>query len=267
MNGEQFSTHGRIEKNMDLMKKQLIDEGTNQMVVLVVGKVNTAKTSLSLLIDNYLNEEVNLDTYCLSHEDFKEEYTSRPLKKFIVYEEGRDSFDRNKHNHKSNTEARDMLNQFRKYQHIVFINFQNASDLQPELVNNNAHGMLRCTKKGRVHGYGKQSMRAMWQNRYFQGWNDPDFTDSFPDPANTLPDLWKSYEERTLEALDNRGEEKQEENNDGTKFLSTRTVADRLDMHINTVRNYIDEGKLEAKKLPNGQKRIPEADVEELIEG
>jgi len=272
MSAEQFSSRGFIEKNMEAMKEKLIDEGTNQMVVLVVGKVNTAKTSLSLLIDNYLNDgEVNLDTYCLSHDKFKQEYTSRPLKKFIVYEEGRDSFDRNKHNHKSNTEARDILNQFRKYQHIVFINFQNVSDLQPELVNNNAHAMFRCVKKGWTHFYGRESMRAMWKNRYFQGWDDPDFKDGFPDPANELPELWESYEDKTLEALDSRGEEREEQDSGSSDeesditYLSTKNAAEIIDVSNKTIRRWCNDGKLDHKRLPNGDRRIPKTEVYRVL--
>jgi len=111
-------------------------------------------------------------------------------------------------------------------------------------------------------------MRAMWDNRYFQGWDEPDFKDGFPDPANKLPELWSKYEDKTLEALDSKGEgdgEESDEKDEDVNYMSTRSVSDKLDIHINTVRNWIDDGRFDTIQLPNGEHRIPEKQVEEIL--
>jgi len=179
---EKFSSNGYIEGNLEKMQNKLINEDDNQFVLLVVGNTGTSKTALSLLIDWYLNnKKVSLNNYCLDHESFMQSYTTKPKKKTIVYEEGRMSFDRNKHSHTENKEARDALRQYRKFHHTLIINFQDASDLQPELVNKIAHGMIRTPSKGIAHFYGRKDMQSMWNGKYFKGWKDPSFRDFFPE--------------------------------------------------------------------------------------
>ncbi len=271
---KQISTDGKLESNFEKLHENLIEKGTNQMVVLVVGPVNTAKTSFSLMMDYYLNEgDVDLDSYALNHEQFIDSYTSRPLKKTIVYEEGRDSFYRRKAMTSKNKEALNSLQQYRKFQHTVFINFQNARDLEPDLVLGNiAHALIRCTSPGRVWGYSRKSMQKMWTTGgKFDGWDKPDFKDGFKNPEKVLPELWDSYEKKAIEELDSREVDPEDADNfssegDPSKYLRTGEVAEMFSVHPDTVRRWCENGTLDYIRLPNNERRIKESSVNSIIE-
>lgn len=48
------------------------------------------------------------------------------------------------------------------------------------------------------------------------------------------------------------------------KMISIREAAERLQVHENTVRNWIDRGILDAVKLPTGRRRLLLAAVEQM---
>lgn len=47
-------------------------------------------------------------------------------------------------------------------------------------------------------------------------------------------------------------------------YVTIRSTALRLQVHENTVRNWVDKGILQALRLPTGARRIPVAEVERL---
>lgn len=246
------------------MQDQLINDDDNQFVLLVVGRTGTSKTALSLLIDWYLNDkEVSLKNYCLNHDSFMKSYTTKPKEKTIVYEEGRMSFDRNKHSHTENKQARDALRQYRKFHHTLFINFQDASDLQPELVNKIAHGMFRTPSKGIAHFYGREDMRSMWNGKNFRGWDDPTFRDFFPNPEKFIPDIWEKYEEKADERLEKSGASELED----IDFVTPKEAADILGVSAETIRNYCDDDLLDYRRLKNNnERRIVRSSLDNVIE-
>lgn len=259
-----ISKNGLIEKNVEAMQEKLINDDDNQFVLIIVGDTGTSKTSLSLLIDHYLNDgDVNIDNYCLTHDSFMEAYTTKPKQKTIIYEEGRNSFDRNKHSHTENKEARDSLRQYRKFHHTLIINFQDASDLQPELVNKIAHGMIRTPSKGIAHFYGRKDMQSMWNGKYFKGWKDPSFRDFFPDPANQVPDIWQKYEEKAEERLEATGESELEK----LDFVTPKEAAEELNVSSQTIVNYCDDGILDYRRLKNSnERRIVKSSLSNVLE-
>jgi len=261
---EQFSSNGYIEGNLEKMQNQLINEDDNQFVLLVVGRTGSSKTALSLLIDWYLNnKDVSLNNYCLDHQSFMQSYTTKPKRKTIVYEEGRMSFDRNKHSHTENKEARDALRQYRKFHHTLIINFQDVSDLQPELVNKIAHGMIRTPEKGIAHFYGRQDMRDMWGRKDFYGWNDPTFRDYFPNPENFIPDIWSEYEDKAEERLEKKGGNEFED----VELITPKEAGDILGVSAETIRNRCDDGLLDFRRLKeSNQRRIVKNSLNNLID-
>lgn len=48
--------------------------------------------------------------------------------------------------------------------------------------------------------------------------------------------------------------------------VSIREAAERLAVHENTVRNWIDRGYLRAYRLPSGHRRLPEGEVARLMQ-
>lgn len=266
-----FSSNGYIEKNMEDMKEYLIDNGNDHMVILVIGGVNTAKSSLTTWIEYFLNQgTVTHQNYAYDHDDWHKTHTSRPLNKFIKYEEGRDSFYRRNAMSTNNKEAMNALYKYRKYQHINFINFQNARDIEPDLVTQIAHGMFRCVKPGWTWFYNQKKMRSMWsddKSSKFEGWKKPSFKDGFPDPAKQIPEVWKEYEEQSLEVLDNESQEEDEDESSESdeNYLTVTSVAEKLDVSRDTIYRWIEDDIIPCNYLPNGKKMIPEKKLMEAI--
>ncbi len=269
-----FSEKGVIEKQIAKHREYKIESADGQYICLVVGDTNTAKTSLSILLEHYIAEgDVNLDTVALTHDKFMEEYTSKPKRKIIIYEEGRFSFDINKYNAKETAEARDKINQYRKFHHTLFINFQNPNHLTPEIVRN-ADALVRLPSKGIIHYYSKPKIESMWDSRNnFRGWEDYDARDFAPDPAEFIPETWKAYEDQVESELEERGskessDEGEQEDEDELgieKQFKVSTVAERLDLHPGTLRRKCRNDKIENNKV-QGEFRIPESQVKEMVE-
>jgi excisionase family DNA binding protein len=49
-----------------------------------------------------------------------------------------------------------------------------------------------------------------------------------------------------------------------TEYVPMRSAAERLGVHVNTVRNWIDKGILPAIKLPSGTRRVALEDLERM---
>lgn len=47
-------------------------------------------------------------------------------------------------------------------------------------------------------------------------------------------------------------------------FVTIRATAMRLNVHENTIRNWVDKGILKARRLPTGTRRIPAAEVDRM---
>jgi len=277
--GKPFSSRGYIESNLKGMYEEFVEKGTDQLVFLVIGKSNSTKTSLSLLMQQYLNNGVNLDCVCLNHDEWVGTHTTRPNpdappKKKIIYEEGRDSFFRTNSTTKENKEAKNIIYEYRAYQNVLFINFQNAADIEPDLPMYIADGLFRTVKPGWTWFYGKQSMKSMWSDdRYkrFEGWDTPDFRDGYPDPANFIPEQWEAYNQQNLEKLDNseKGEQKKDEEDEidltDEKYYSVATIADLLDYTKSGIRRTIRDGDMEAVKLNTGALRVAESELKKFM--
>lgn len=239
-----FTRKHVLEDNIAKHRQYNITEKSNQYICVVVGDTGTGKTALSLMLERYIKHgEVNLDTVCLTHEDFIQEYTSKPKEKVIIYEEGRFSFDKNKYSHNETKEARDKINQYRKFHHAIFVNFQNATHLTSELVRN-ADAMIRIPKQGIAHYYNSESIKQMWSYGKFTGWIDYDARDFFPNPELEIPDLWEKYEkqaEEELESRDQEEEDQEEGSGDLEDHFSAKKAASKLGLHRDTVKRYCKE--------------------------
>jgi len=246
--GQEFSENGYIESNIKSLYNEDIENGSDQVVILVVGASNSSKTSLSVLIQNYILGEVNVDWISLNHEDFIDTYTTNHKeeleapKKVMVYEEGRESFYRTNNTTTENKEAKNVLFEYRSFQNFVIINFQDISDFTPKPVLNNMIDMaIRTPRKGVAHMYSQNTLKQMWSNdrfRKFQGWKSPDVSDKFVNPEDTIPKKWAEYERQNIEKLNDNGEDKEPEP------VEEGTVSLRLNKQQVTVLKYLKKNNI-----------------------
>lgn len=223
---------------------------------------------------NYLTQgEINWDALALNDEEHKKIVKTMEKQKHW-YDEGRDSYYRRNANTKKNKHALDMQNQYRYKNHIQFINFQNLSDIEPDLLFRRCHAVFRCTKQGWMWAYGKNTIQniTLKDRKDKVDWPKPDFRDGWPDPEKHLKETWDEYESLKDERLDQDEEDfeqEQEEKNqfDDEEFYTVTTVADKLDVSRDTIYRWIDDGDIPCNYLPNGKKMIPKTGLENVMKG
>jgi|APHM01.1.fsa_nt_gi DNA binding domain, excisionase family len=67
--------------------------------------------------------------------------------------------------------------------------------------------------------------------------------------------------------LDSRSDTEQAQEETGLEaHISTSEFGEAVGIHTNTVRKWCKEGKIKSKKLPNGQRRIPKSQVDQVLE-
>jgi len=234
---EQFTDSGILEKNLEAMEKELVKNKDKDMVVLVIGQPGTSKSSLSLMMQLALRGEINFDDMAFNHDQYMEATKNGEKNKVIQYDEGRDSFYKRRAMSSSNTEAIDMLNQFRFKKHVHFINFQNLTDLELDLLYKRGHALIRTPSQGFYHFYNQKTMRKIEvdkRNRKVD-WPNPNFTGRFPDPAEEFPEVWERYEQVNEEKLQEANQEEEEGTDWEDKYRTLRmkvakTFVKHLDM-------------------------------------
>lgn len=257
-----FTSNGFLEKNLEAMREKLIEKDNKDMVILVVGSPGSGKSALTAFCYQYLRpEEHDSGNVVYTHEPFISSIKQNSKESFIWYDEGYNSFYRRNAMTNKNKESMSALMQYRYKNHTMFINFQNISDLEPDLLYKRCHAVIRVVKKGFFHFFSQRKAREIDIDGNKTSWPDPDFRGSFPDPEKEIPDFWQEVEERNQESL----EEDEEEEDDGTTFLKPSEVAEKLRVTPATVHNWCKDGKLEHKKIVGGKRRIPKKEIEDMI--
>lgn len=281
-----FTHNGYLEQNLQGLEEKLIDQDDKDMVILVVGSPGNGKSALTLWCQIFLAlQDVQPDIEDVT--DLKDILDSDELFKGWVYEhdafcsavrnnggilinydEGYDSFYRRRAMSKKNTEAMSMMWKYRFKNHVIFINFQNVSDIEPDLLYKRVHGMIRVVKKGWFHFFSQNKINEIDVDSKTKkvSFPKPDFKGSFPDPANYIPEIWKDYKTNNEESLEDQAEKKENEDSEPTNWLSTGQVTERLDVSGDTVRKWCNDQVINSKRLPNGDRRIPESELEKLLE-
>lgn len=283
-NGEfSFTNNGYLETNLDQLEEKLIREDNKDIVILVVGGVGNGKSALTFWMELFLilkdttdivdleeiKDEIDLEEFfkywVYDHDGFKKAMTLSSGN-IINYDEGYDSFYRRKAMTNKNTEALSIMWKYRFKNHIVFINFQNISDVEPDLLYKRCHAVIRVTHKGWFHFYSQKKINQIEVEKKSKkvSWPSPDFRGSFPDPRNYLTDIWERYEEDNAEKLEDQAEEKEDRDTD-VNWLSTGDVAEKLSVDPDTIRKWHKKDKINAKRLPNGDRRIPESEIDKIL--
>lgn len=214
--GETFTENGYLEQNLVKMEKELVQNKNKDFVILVVGQPGTSKSSLSLMMQLALRDNVNFDDMAFTHSQYMQATKNGRKNKVIQYDEGRDSFYKRRAMSSSNTDALDMLNQYRFKNHVHIINFQNLTDMEIDLVYKRCHAVIRTPQQGMFHFYSQSKARKIDVDKHKRvvDWPSPDFTGRFPDPAEEYGELWEKYQQVNEEKLKEADSEEDEEGTD-----------------------------------------------------
>lgn len=255
------------EKNLIKMGRHQIDKKNKDLIILVVGNPGVGKSAFTFLSEVFLRGgDVDFDKWSYTHDQHTTHFRNNK-REVLNYDEGRDSYFRRKAMSKKNTEALNMLFQYRFKNHILFINFQNVSDIEPDLLYDRSHALVRITHQGWFWFFSKKKKDQIKVDSKTKkvSFPDPNFRGAFPDPAEEYPDLWEEYEEDNEEKLEEKSEKEEEHDADPTNWLSTGEFAERIDVADDTIRKWCDKGKLDHRRLPNGDRRIPEDQVDDIL--
>jgi len=209
-----------LEKNLEKIYEKYVEKGNQYLNILVVGEPGAGKTSLSLYIQQYLlGGDINTDWIALDHDEWKTKYTTNhkskvePPKKVIIYEEGRDTFNRRNVMSRKGKDGKNIMMKYRGFQNTLIINYQDITDFNSELIKSNIiHIVIRAVKTGFAHAYDKKTAKRMFNSKgKFTGWVEPSFKFGYKDPKKTMPEKWEAYEKENLKKLDNTDKFSEEE--------------------------------------------------------
>lgn len=272
---EVFTDKGLLEKNLCLMEESLIDDKNKDMVVLVIGQPGSSKSSLTLMIQLAMRGEVDYENMAFTHDHYMDAAKNGVKNKVIQYDEGRDSFYKRRAMSSSNTEAMDMLNQYRFKGHIHFINFQNLTDMELDLVYKRCHAVIRTPRQGFFHFYNQQQTRKInvdKQTRKVE-WPEPNFVGRFPDPVEEYSDQWTKYNDTLEDKLD-EAESDEDEGKDWEKkyrrlrMKTAKTFVKHLDMTQAAAAEAVnvDRSMYSKWKKNHNLTNIPPFDVSDHVE-
>jgi len=221
---EQFTDNGLLEKNLALMEKTLIDDKNKDMVVLVIGQPGTSKSSITLMMQLSMRGNINFQDMAFTHDQYMEATKKGGKNKVIQYDEGRDSFYKRRAMSSNNTEALDMLNQYRFKHHVHFINFQNLTDMELDLVYKRCHAVIKTPSQGRFKFYNQRRTRKIEVDKKTRvvDWPEPNFVGRFLDPASKYPEIWERYESNNEEKLKEADEDGEDETDWEKKYRRLR---------------------------------------------
>lgn len=230
-----FTDTGNLERNLVKMENELVDNKNKDFVILVIGQPGTSKSSLSVMMQLAMRGKVNFDDMAFTHEQYMEATKKGGKNKVIQYDEGRNSFYKRRAMQTSNTEALDMLNQYRFKNHVHIINFQNLTDMELDLIYKRCHCLVRTTAQGFFHFYNARQVQKIDVDKRKRtvNWPDPAFTGRFPDPAEEYSEVWEKYQQVNEEKLSDPEEEGEDEYEDKYRRLRrkiAKTFVKHLDM-------------------------------------
>lgn len=199
-----FTPNGVVGINIAKAYQRKILQDDEQLIIIIFGQPGSGKSTLTLWIEYFLFGEVNFDTTCFTHKEWANQSTSGKGK-VIKYEEGRQTFVKRRAMGSQNKDGLDILNIFRALNHVHFINFQNISDVEDDLLFYHADGILWTHKvngkKGYVSGYSPRTLRREKVKRkindgVLEPGQEADFSTTFPDFKEKHPEEWQEYNKR-----------------------------------------------------------------------
>lgn len=216
---DSFTSNGIFEKNLKPLWEEQIINRNKDLTVLIVGAPGTSKSSLTMYLALWAAENLDGVTFDFSHIAYDHdpwldnEQEKLPERAFSWYDEGRNTFNRRRAMHNENKEGLDHLNMYRYRNIFRAINFQNMYDMEPGIVFENAHVVLRTVKQGWAHVYSQNGIQRLKfdSDTKTVKWPEPAMRISFADPAKRIPEKWEAYERAREDKMNKRRNSKKKD--------------------------------------------------------
>lgn len=257
-----------IQENLGSIKQEMKDRNLD-WVWVNAGMEGSGKSSFSIQLARHFDPDFTADQICFTPEEYMKKATELPPYSAIVLDEGIEGlFSRNAMK-KENKKLVQFFRQARELNLMHIINIPDLAELESTIRDSRAKTISLCRQKGyKAEVYGRSDLDNIRVDRRNNvSWGDPSMVQGWEDPAEAAPELWKNYKDKKDEQIEGIAEFGEDDEEEKENWLSTGTVAERLDVSRKTVRRYCEKGDLEFKKLPNGDRRIPEEQVDDLVEG
>lgn len=255
-----------IKKNLDNIKSRMKNRNLD-WVWLNVGEEGSGKSSFSLQLAQAFDEDFSADQIAFSGQEYMKKATELEPYSVMVLDEGIESlFSRNAMK-KENKQFVQFFRQCRELNIFHIINIPSYSELDKSIRDSRVKTVSKCLNgvyKADVYGR-KQLHRIEVDSKGKVSWGDPAFRQGWENPETCSEELWNNYIEKKNEKLDRLSDVDGIDEEDSTSYVSTGTAAEMLDVSSDTIRRYCKKGKLNPKKLPNGDRRIPEDQIEALL--
>lgn len=229
-----------------------------------VGGEGTGKSALALEMAEYVDPEFSVDQIVFSAEEFISTATSLDPFQAIVFDEGIDALYSRNAMKKENKQLIQFLRQCRELNLFIIINMPSWREMDKSIRYNRTKTVGRAVSQGWAHFYRSDSIGDItYDSNSGMKWPDPDWKDAWPNP--TEKELWKEYKKKKKEKIKGLKDKYLGEEKDEGKLLSPSKFAEKVGVSRQTINNWCKKDKIEYKTLFNGNKRIPESEVDKVI--
>jgi len=247
-----------LKKNLDNIETYCRDRNQD-WVFACVGEEGTGKSALSLEAAKYLDDGFSVeDQVAFSADEFRSKASELDHFKPVIFDEGIEGLYASDHMKKENKRTVRFLRKCREMNLFIFINLPVYDELSKKIRTKRVKSVFRCVKQGWSHFYGKKTVRKLNER---DSWPDPSARFGWSDPEKTMQDVWSDYQEYKLQDIQDLSEEEEQD----VDWLKPSEFGDKVGVTRQTVKNWADQDMIDFHKLPNGEKRIPSDQVDEVM--
>jgi len=197
-----------IKKGLDATKER-VKARDKDAVFLVTGGEGNGKSSLSILMANYLDPDFDAsEQIVMDHEDLIRTADELSSYQSIVFDEGIESLLSRNHGKSRNKMMIEWFREVRAKNLFIFVNMPEFKEIEKPIRDDRAHMLVRCVKQGWAHFYNEDRMQDIVVerrgNRVRAEYSDPIFKAGWKDPSDL--DLWPAYQEMKKENVSNLAE-------------------------------------------------------------
>lgn len=223
----------KITKALDSMQKR-VKARDKDSVCLVTGGEGNGKSSLSILMANYLDDNFSAsEQVVMDHEDLIRTADDLDNYQSIVFDEGIESLLSRNHGKSRNKMMIEWFREVRAKNLFIFVNMPEFKEVEKPIRDDRAHMLVRCMKQGWAHFYNESRMNEIiverQGNRVNAEYPKPVFRAGWEDPSDM--DLWPAYQEMKTDNVSNLAD-KYLSDGDGNKSKNYERKLRRLRQQV-----------------------------------